>query len=633
MCGISAYIGNEIAFNFIYDSILNLLNRGYDSVGICTIENNELLVHKHASNNNERAETKILKYKINHAGTVGIAHCRWRTNGTNSDNNSHPHNDYYNTFSIVHNGIIDNYKKLKNFLIINDYEFKSETDTEVIINLISYYYKLYSNKNENINENVFNSIKSSLAEVEGTYALAILFKHTPNKIYCIKKGSPLLIGVSTNNDFAMVASEQIGFDINIDNYACLNDDDIVAIERTNNNKIIIHSTEPYKFNKLNHSKKHETHEPFPNWTLKEINDQPETISYYINNLLEYSGDDIAVNMLSLDKYKNELLKIDNLIILACGSSFNAGLSSLIFFKDLCKFNVVQIFDGAFFTENDIPKIGKTALLFISQSGETRDLYEGIQIGKKFSLIMIGVINVENSMISRETQCQVYLNCGREIAVASTKAVTSQIIALSLISIWFSQNNSYLNKNKIKQYCNDLLTLPTQINEILKNHVVLDDVTDIFENRHTSFVISQNTGIAYEGALKIKEMAYIMTEGTFGSSLKHGSFSILDDGFPVIVINNKDSDESLKNYNKMKNIIEEVKSRNAYVINITDEEENDDEKLVVCGTYREKKIKIPNNKTYSSVLSIIILQLIGYKLSKSRNTSIDYPRHLSKTVTV
>jgi glucosamine--fructose-6-phosphate aminotransferase (isomerizing) len=339
--------------------------------------------------------------------------------------------------------------------------------------------------------------------------------------------------------------------------------------------------------------------------------------------------------LSLDKYKNELLKIDNLIILACGSSFNAGLSSLIFFKDLCKFNVVQIFDGAFFTENDIPKIGKTALLFISQSGETRDLYEGIQIGKKLSLTMIGVINVENSMISRETQCQVYLNCGREIAVASTKAVTSQIIALSLISIWFSQNNSHVNKNKnkIKQYCNDLLTLPTQINEILKNHVVLDDVTDIFENRHTSFVISQNTGIAYEGALKIKEMAYIMSEGTFGSSLKHGSFSILDDGFPIIVINNKDSDGSLKNYNKMKNIIEEVKSRNAYVINITDEEENDDEKLVVCGTHREKKIKMPNNKTYSSVLSIIILQLIGYKLSKSRNTSIDYPRHLSKTVTV
>jgi len=640
MCGICGYIGNENAYNFIYEGILSLLNRGYDSVGLCTIEKNELLVHKHASKDNENAETKLLNYKSVHNGNVGIAHCRWRTNGDNTDNNSHPHNDYYNLFSIVHNGIIDNYKIIKNFLISKQYDFKSETDTEVIVNLISYYYKIYSTINEyDIKKIIFKSIKSALTELDGTYAIVLLFKETPNIIYCAKKGTPLLVGISKNNDFAMVSSEQHGFNSEINNYLCLDDDDVLIIERNvKDNKIILSPDISYKFNKLKISKTCETHEPFPNWTLKEINEQSETVLISSSNKLYQNDDTCYIKMPELDQYKDELLEIDNLIILACGSSYNAGLISVNYFKDLCIFNTIQIFDGAFFNETNIPKLGKTALLFLSQSGETRDLYEGIEIGKKLGLMMIGVINVVNSMITRETKCQVYLNCGREIAVASTKAVTSQIVVLSLIAIWFSQNNQNLieniqNKIKVKKYFEDLNLLPNQIREILNSQDALYNVNETFNNRNNSFVISHNTGIAYEGALKIKEMAYIMTEGTFGSSLKHGSFSILDDNFPIIVINNKDQDGSLKNYNKMKNIIEEVKSRNASIITITDHDNEGEYKELINYIKREKIIKIPINNTYSPVLSIIILQLISYNLSLSRNNNIDFPRHLSKTVTV
>lgn len=642
MCGICGYIGNENAYNFIYEGILSLLNRGYDSVGLCTIEKNQLLVHKHASRDNENAETKLLKYKSEHVGNIGIAHCRWRTNGENSDNNSHPHNDHYNLFSIVHNGIIDNYKALKTILISNQYEFKSETDTEVIVNLISYYFKIYSAKNDNNTDNkeiIIKSIKTALADLDGSYAIALLFKETPNAIYCAKRGAPLLIGMSTNNNFAMVSSEQYGFNSDIDKYLCLDDNDVVIIERNcKENKINLSPDISYKFNKLKISKTCETHEPFPNWTIKEINDQPETVLLSTIDKLKQTDETFYINMTELDQHKNELFKIDNLIILACGSSYNAGLISINYFKDLCNFSTIQIFDGSFFNETNIPKLGKTALLFVSQSGETKDLHEGIQIGKKLGLMMIGVINVINSMIARETQCQVYLNCGREIAVASTKAVTSQIIVLSLIAIWFSQNNvnsieNIENETKIKNYFKDLFLLPNQIREILNSQHTLCNVNEIFNERHNSFVISHNAGIAYEGALKIKEMAYIMTEGTFGSSLKHGSFSILDDNFPIIVINNKDSDGTLKHYNKLKNIIEEVKSRNASIITITDEDVEYNNPEMLTRAKREKIIKIPINKTYSSILSIIVLQLISYNLSLSRNNNIDFPRHLSKTVTV
>ena len=633
MCGICGYIGNNKAYDFIYEGILNLLNRGYDSVGLSTIETENnysfFLTHKHASDDTESAEKKILKYKQEHNGTVGIGHCRWRTNGEKTDTNSHPHNDKYNIFSIVHNGIIDNYKKIKGFLINNNYEFYSETDTEVLANLISYYY-LNDPEIENLNKKVITSIKSALKEVNGTYALAILCKATPNVIFTVKKGSPLLIGVSKKMDFAMVASEQYGFNSNIDKYLCLDDDDIVVVERNSEeNRIILYSDTSYQINKLNYSKTYNTHEPFPNWTIKEIHEQPETslIAIVHGNRIV---DEETVRFVELEKHKKELYTITNLVIVACGSSYNAGLIGINYFKDLCSFNNVQIFDGAFFTENDIPKTGKTALLFISQSGETRDLYDGIQIGKTLKLTMLGIINVQNSMISRETDYCVYLKCGREVGVASTKAITSQIIILAFMAIWFSQCLPDI-KPKIKQYIEDIKKLPNQIREILKSQSEIDGIISLFENKSKSFVICQNPGIAYEGALKMKEMSYIMTEGMLGSSLKHGPFSILEDDFPVIAINNEDQDGSMKNYNKMKNIIEEIKSRNANIITITDNKTDllqDSE-----SNCREKIIKIPENKTFSPVLSIVALQLLSYKLSISRNKNIDFPRHLSKTVTV
>lgn len=631
MCGICGYIGNENPFNFIYDGILNLLNRGYDSVGISCINEyinndnqhiNNLLTYKYASTDKERAEKKILKHKNEYLNTkthVGIAHCRWRTTGDKNDNNAHPHNDMHNIFSLVHNGIIENYIQIKQFLINNNYLFKSETDSEVIVNLISYYYK---NKT-----NIIYAINKTIEHLEGTYALVILCVNTPNTLYCIRKGSPLLIGFSNDYSFSMVASEKYGFNKNINNYMCLENNDIVVIEK-NNNKCSFKSFSgiTYNINNLEILDISNTHEPYENWTLKEIYEQKESYLRAIGNGGRIK-DNYNVKLGGLEQNENELLEIDNIILLGCGSSLNAAYICEKMFKELCAFNTVQVIDASLFNKLSIPKKGKTGLILVSQSGETYELTLCINIAKELNITMIGVVNTVDSLVARETLCGVYLNCCREMSVCSTKAVTSQIIVLSLIAIWFSQNqykhNNFI-KNKRKKYIEDLKKLNLQIEHILNkmNNTIFDyeNILNIFKHKNEGFVISQNLGLSKEGALKLKEMCYLMVEGELASSLKHGPFSILNNNFPVILIDNND-----ENHTKNNNIYNEIISRGGNIITITNG--------LNIKNNRNNCIIIPQNETYANLLSIIALQLLSYYLSKERNNNIDFPRNLAKTITV
>jgi glucosamine--fructose-6-phosphate aminotransferase (isomerizing) len=607
MCGIIGIIGFSECNKFIIDGLLQLQNRGYDSAGICTLsDNNEFLIYKYASKNNNNA-MNLLKEKEYNNDTIGIGHTRWATHGPKTDCNSHPHMDMNNQFSLVHNGIIENFNELKNDLISKNYTFKSQTDTEVIVNLLAYENTLV--------DKVEDAIRNTISKLEGTYALCILNKKEQNKLYCVRHGSPLLISISENE--ALIVSEQSGFCNKANSYICLDNQDICILEKKNN-KINISTNNSYNLKTSTNVESKLTPYPYNNWMIKEIFDQVESSKRAISNggrLL----DDNKVKLGGLESSKDKLVKIKNLILLGCGTSYFAGLTSIKYFKELCNFNTIQIFDGAEFNSNDIPKIGETALLLLSQSGETKDLHRCIKIGKDNNLYIIGVVNVVDSLIARESNCGCYLNAGREVAVASTKSFTSQVIILSMIAIWFSQKHN-INDNKRLQYISDIRKLSNDISQVLNNGEKYKLFVDQLYNKNSMFILGKGNleAIAKESSLKVKEVSYIHAEGYSGSSLKHGPFGLLEKDFPVILI---DSDQNY--FNKMTNVYEEVKSRHANVITISNN----------YNLQRENLILIPHNKTFSNILSVIPMQLISYEISKKKGINPDFPRNLAKVVTV
>lgn len=609
MCGIVGILRSteNNCFSELISGLKNLQNRGYDSAGICTINKN-FIVHKYASND-VSAVNKLELIADKHVDSkIGIGHTRWATHGGKTDSNSHPHLSCDNKFAVVHNGIIENFAELKTMLIKSGYMFSSQTDTEVISNLLAYNYNIYND--------VIKTINTTIQQLEGTWGLAIMCIDYPNELYCTKNGSPILIGQCDN--YVMATSEQSGFSNEINNYIILNNYDICTIKNINN-QIIVQTNHEYTSKSINIQYSSTTPSPYPHWTIKEIYEQKESIQRAIS----FGGriiDNDSVQLGGLNNKKKELMEIENLILLGCGTSYNAGLLGVHFFKDLCNFNTVQIFDGAEFTIDDIPKKGKTALILLSQSGETKDLHRCIKLAQKHDLFTIGVINVVDSLIAREVDCGCYLNAGKEVAVASTKSFTSQVIILSLISIWFSQNH-YINREKRVQYIRDLYNLDNCVSEIFTNlEENIENICSLFDNQPSCFILGkgQNEAMAREASLKIKEISYIHSEAYSSSSLKHGPFALLCDKFPVILITPND-----QHFDKNMNAYHEIKSRNANVIIVTNNKLKDVENV----------INIPFNKTYNSLLTIIPLQMLAYKLSVSKGINPDMPKNLAKVVTV
>lgn len=625
MCGICAYIGYKNSFIKSYMGILKLLNRGYDSVGCVTIQDDihnkpSFLVHKYASDDNEMADAKILRHQHEHIGSISIFHSRWRTSGGKTNENSHPHTDIYNKFSLVHNGIIENYIELKQFLEQHGYTFKSETDTEVIVNLISYYYFLNDQKDPT------NAIKIALSKLEGTYALVIACIDTPEALYCVRHGSPLLIGFAPDKSFCMVASEHYGFDKKITSYISTNVNDIIVLSKKDG-IIEMHSCESNIYSPKTISLMNEAQscQPYPHWTLKEINDQT------ISSLNAMSGkgridENGIVKLGGLGDNIHDLLQCDNLIMLACGTSYHSAILSSHIFKEFNVFNTIQVIDGAEFVLGDIPKIGKTCIIFISQSGETKDLHICLEICKEarekelFNLSLVGVINVVDSLIAREVDCGIYLNCGREFAVASTKAFTSQVVVLTLVAMWFDQQkNGYRETHK--DYATRLLRLPIDIKTTIElNEQKCKDLAIILENKKSVFLLGRGKfeAIAKEGSLKLKEIGYIHAEGYSSLALKHGPYALLDDGYPVILLTPRNKD-----FVRNQGILDELKGRDAFVIGISDTNLSDNYNV---------QFEIPSG-SYTEITSVVVLQLIAYYLGIQKGIDVDFPRNLSKTISV
>ena len=613
MCGIIACISQECS-SVLYEGLIQLKNRGYDSAGMCSInkEDTSFTVNKYASTGNTDAYNKLHEQLFNHdTNEVGIAHTRWATHGAKTDLNSHPHISMCEKFAVVHNGIIENYKQLKEMLQKNGYVFQSQTDTEVIVQMLSFLYKS--------NTNILDCIQSLIHVLEGTWGLAILCKDTPDTIYCTRHGSPLLVGY--DDHYAIVVSEKSGFCNKIQNYFVLNNLDICQITKTEG-RVKIHTNYEYITKQLTTTNFALSPDPYPYWTIKEIHEQIDSSLRCIS----MGGRILHTNQVKLgglEGHVEQLKNINHLILLGCGTSYYAGQHGLYFFKDLCDFHTVQIFDGAEFTQQDIPKSGTTALLLISQSGETKDLHRCIEIGKQHNLFLIGLVNVVDSLIAREVDCGCYLNAGREMGVASTKAYTSQVILLSMIAVWFAQEKN-MNSVKRTDYIKDLRQLHIDIQCTLEmNDSNIDSlVSNIFASRNNCFLLGKgkSESVAKEGALKIKEISYIHSEGYSTSSLKHGPFALLDENFPVIMIAPNDS-----NYSKIENAYEEIVSRHAPVIFVTSKRDQPKE--------RENILFVPENKVFSDLLCVIPLQLLAYKLAISRGINPDIPKNLAKVVTV
>lgn len=622
MCGIVAYLGKNNCANYIIDGLKQLQNRGYDSVGISYIENSSLNTLKYASTNThnslEKLESTLENMTI--VSTCGIGHTRWATHGGKTDANAHPHHDNLNRIAIVHNGIIENFSELKQKLIKRGYSFTSQTDTEVIAVLIGY----YLDSGLPIEE----AIKCALEELIGTWALIIIHKNFPNKMWITRNGSPLLLGFE--DDSIMVASEQIALNDGIKKYVALNNNDLIEI--TNNDGIITFNTNIHHYQVKEKVRSESSLTPsHGHWMLSEIMEQPDAIIRALNNGGRIN-DNVSVKLGGLDSRQSDLLNINHLIILGCGTSYNAGHWSLDIFKSLDIFDTVVCYDGAEFNVKDIPKRGKSGVILLSQSGETRDLHRCIQIAKDYDLITIGVVNVVDSQISRETACGVYLNAGREVAVASTKSFTNQCIVLSMIAVWFSQNRGTALEKR-RKIITDLRNISFQMKTTLENDTMSEKISTMLiknnksatnNNNNSIFLLGKgrDEAIANEGSLKLKEIAYLHAEGYSTSALKHGTFALIEEGLPIFVL-----DISDENREKNRNAIQEVLARGALVFRFTD--------IKDCPHISETEeiIVIEKNSTYGGLLVNAYIQLISYQLALLKGINPDYPRNLAKVVTV
>jgi glucosamine--fructose-6-phosphate aminotransferase (isomerizing) len=627
MCGIIGYLNNKKeCFNILFNGLVQLQNRGYDSAGITTIDcSNNFITTKFASTERDDSLDLLKVTNINHKNNIiGIGHTRWATHGAKTDMNSHPHTCPNNIFTIVHNGIIENYQTLKKELYDNSYnDFKSETDTEVIVNYLSYLYSKY-NKIKSIEE----IIQLTCLKLEGTYGLVILFNKTPTSLYCIRKGSPLLIGYNETESY--VVSELSAFNNNVKQYYEITSDNLYTIKNINNKIVITNSLNiNQQTNKLNSKYLGTcTFEPYTGWMEKEIFEQIDST----NRALSFGGRLLSNNMVKLgglEEHINDITQLNNLLILGCGTSYYSAMIGANYFKELCNFENVEYIDGCEFTEKNIKKNKLTGIICLSQSGETRDLMRCIEIGKQHDCFLIGVVNVVDSQISREVACGVYLNAGREIAVASTKSFTSQCIVLALISIWIAQLND-INKLKRVTYIQDLRQISHLIECILLNKLnELDLWVDSFINEPSCFLIGKDNllPITFEGSLKLKEISYIHAEGISSSSLKHGPLALIRENFPVILFVKEDN-----NVNKLINCYEELNSRRANIFSITTSKKYYEH--VILKTKKENCILIENTKnTFINIIINIFIQSLSLKISNKKNYNPDKPRNLAKVVTV
>ena len=607
MCGIVGYVGNKNATDFLIEGLSKLEYRGYDSAGIAVINNGKVEIVKHKG----RLANLSRELENNPAeGTTGIGHTRWATHGEPSDVNSHPHQTSKGDITVVHNGIIENYAELTNFLKDEGYEFKSATDTEVIPNLIHYYY----------NGDLFEAVAKTIERLEGSYALGVICGNEPDKIVAVRKDSPLIVGLGDNETF--IASDIPAVLNYTRDIYLLEDKEIVVITKDsaevfdlNGEKI---SKEIYKVTWNEDAAEKGGYDSF---MLKEIHEQPKAIRDTMTGRVSLND---KVKFEDFNLTLEELNEIDRIYIIACGTAYNAGLMGKVAIEKLAKIPV-EVEIASEFRYREPLVTNKTLIITLSQSGETADTLAVLRDAKKVGAKTLAVTNVVGSSISREADNVIYTMAGPEIAVASTKAYTTQVVVMNLLGMYFADLKGILDKDIEKELKEALLSLPEKIESVLEMKSEVAEVSKILAEETDLFYLGRGVDYALviEGALKVKEISYVHSEAYAGGELKHGTIALIEPGTKVIAALTQ---SQLKD--KMISNIREVKSRGAEIIAIAYEDEELD--LAVF----DKILRIPRTSNMiAPILGAIQLQLMAYYVASEKGCDIDKPRNLAKSVTV
>ena len=612
MCGIIGYIGHKKASSILINGLLRLEYRGYDSAGISTVEPDGLSVMK------DKGRVKNL-YNLKGIddlkGTIGIAHTRWATHGKPSQENSHPHLDNSKNFAVVHNGIIENYNDLRKFLTDKGYTFYSQTDTEIIPNLIHFY---YTSDDKNDELKVLRAVQKACMDLKGSFALQIISNYMPDNMIVIRKDSPLVIGKGDGENYissdipAILSFTKDFYLLNDYEFAVLSRDNIDFYDM-NLNKII----KPVK--SIDWDSSSADKNGYEDYMLKEIYEQPNAVRETIGSRLPENE---PCHFDDLNFTKEFLSSINKIYIVACGTAMHAGLSGKSAIEKLCHIPVTVDIASEFRYRD--PIIDKNTLcIYISQSGETADTIAALKLSKSKGATTLAISNVIGSSITREADYCIYTHAGPEIAVASTKAYTSQVVLLNILAIYFAEILETTSELQLKNIKDEILTLPSKIEESLKcANRIKNFAKNIYQEKDVFFLgrgVDYNT--ALEGSLKLKEISYIHSEAYAAGELKHGPIALVENGITVIsIITDKNLVE------KTISNIQEVITRGAKTLVITNKE-------LPTNSF-DTVITVPDtNCLLSSILAIVPLQLLSYYISKEKGLDVDKPRNLAKSVTV
>lgn len=611
MCGIVGYIGNQKATPILLNGLSALEYRGYDSAGIAVLEKNNIFILK------DKGRVKNL-YNIDGinelSANIGIAHTRWATHGKPSKENAHPHSDNSNTFAVVHNGIIENFAVLKEFLINKGYTFYSETDTEIIPNLIHYYY--YNNIEDD--DKFLRAVKSACDDLKGSYSIEVLSKLHPDKLIVIRKDSPLVIGTSESENF--VASDIPAVLSYTRKFYLLNDNEYAVIYK---DKVEFYDNSLSKINKgiktIDWDANAAEKDGFDDYMLKEIFEQPNSIRETIGSRFKL-GENCSFDDLTLSKdYLNSLNKI---YIIGCGTAMYAGLVGKDIIEKLCKIPV-EVEIASEFRYRDPIIDNKTLCIYISQSGETADTIAALKLAKSKGAKTLSISNVIGSSITREADYTIYTHAGPEIAVASTKAYTSQVVLIAILAIHFAEILESADKEVIEHLKSDILDLPAKITALLNNTEEIQEFAKKIYTQKDIFFLGRGVDyhVALEGSLKLKEISYIHSEAYAAGELKHGPIALIENGITVVGI------MTIPNLvEKCVSNMQEVISRGANTLIITNQN--------LPNSNFNYVINIPEtNPLISPILSVIPMQLLAYYISKNKGLDVDKPRNLAKSVTV
>lgn len=607
MCGIVGYIGNEQAAPILLDGLAKLEYRGYDSAGIAVYDGTKVATLK------SKGRLKVLS-ELSHdgatlPGTVGIGHTRWATHGSPSDVNAHPHFNKEESIVVVHNGIIENYLKLKKKLEKKGYEFISETDTEVIAHLLDYYYK----------GNPLEAITKIMHRMEGSYALGIIFKDHPEELYAVRKDSPLIVGHTENGN--IIASDVPAvLKYTRDVYFIENEEIVRMTDSTMEFFTVDEEPIEKESTRIDWDINAAEKGGFEHFMLKEMYEQPKAILDTFSPRIK--GDDIVIEELKMSD--DEIRAIKKIMIVACGSANHTGMTSKYIFEGLARIPVEVDLASEFRYRNPILEEG-TLVIVVSQSGETADSLAALREAQARGARVLGIVNVVGSSIAREADNVMYTWAGPEIAVATTKAYSSQLIALYLLAMKFAHARGTLDDAGLKEMLEDLQKLPEQVELLLNNKNKIQKFANRYLAAKDVFFIGRGIdyAISMEGSLKLKEISYIHSEAYAAGELKHGTISLIEEGTLVAAVLTQ---EDL--YKKMISNMEEVRTRGAFVMAVTNEGNTDVERVA------DYVIYIPEtNRYFANSLAIIPLQLFGYYVSVGRGCDVDKPRNLAKSVTV